>query len=143
MERDVVLPLKPKLYRQFVDDTYRRRKKNEPDELFSKMNSYHPNINITIEINWSKFLDTKIVRNKNEIKWFRHHKDNKLPFHWKSALPRNYEKNVIVGDHVMIFIKPKKIFSFHHHYLGSRKKLTFRYHIVKEIKRKWNELFAN
>ena len=29
-------------------------KKKEPDELFSKMNSYHPNINITIEINPSK-----------------------------------------------------------------------------------------
>ena len=42
-----------------------RRKKNEPDELFSKINSYHPNINLTIEIDPSKFLDTKIVRNKN------------------------------------------------------------------------------
>ena len=24
--------------------------------------------------------------------------NNKLPFHWKSAVPRNYKKNVIVGD---------------------------------------------
>ena len=39
MERDIVLPLKPKFYRRFVDGTYRRRKKKEPDELFSKMNS--------------------------------------------------------------------------------------------------------
>ena len=70
MERDIVLPLKSKVYRRFVDDTYRRRKKNEPDELFSKMNSYHPNINLTIEINSSKFLDTKIARNKNEIEMF-------------------------------------------------------------------------
>ena len=31
MERDIVLPLKPKFYRRFVDDTYRRRKKNEPN----------------------------------------------------------------------------------------------------------------
>ena len=62
------------------------------------MNSYHPNINLTIEINPSKFLDTKIARNKNEIKCFTHHKDNKLLFHWKFAVPRNYKKNVIVGD---------------------------------------------
>ena len=41
MERDIVLLLKPKFYRRFVGDTYRRRNKNEPDELFSKMNSYH------------------------------------------------------------------------------------------------------
>ena len=90
MERDIILPLKPKFYCRFVDDTYRRRKKNEPDELFSKMNPYHPNIKLTIEINLSKFLGTKIARNKNEIKCFSHHKDNKLPFHWKSAVPRNY-----------------------------------------------------
>ena len=38
------------------------------------------------------------MRNKNEIKCFSHHKDNKLPFHRKSAVPRNYKKNVIVGD---------------------------------------------
>ena len=94
MERDIVLPLKPRFYRRF----YRRREKNEPDELFSKMNSYNPNINLTIEINLSKFLDTKIVRNKIEIKCFSNHKDNKLPFHWKSDVPRNYNKNVIVGD---------------------------------------------
>ena len=98
MERDIILPLKPKFYRRFVHDTYRRRKKNEPDELFSKMNSYHPNLKPTIEVNPSKFLDTKIARYKKEIKCFSHHKDNKLPLHWKSAVPRNYKKNVIVGD---------------------------------------------
>ena len=70
MERDIALPLKPKFYRQFVANIYRRRKKNKTDELFSKMNSYHPNINLTIEINPSKFLDTKIVQNKNESKYF-------------------------------------------------------------------------
>ena len=61
MERDIVLLLKPKFYRRFVDDNYRRRKKNEPDELFSKINSYHPKVNLTFEINQSKFLDTKIA----------------------------------------------------------------------------------
>ena len=62
------------------------------------MNSYHPNINLTIEINPSKFLDAKVAQNKNEIKCFFLHKDNKLPFHWKSTVPRNYKKDVIVGD---------------------------------------------
>ena len=66
MEKGIILPLKLKFYRRF----YRRRNKNEPDELFSKMNSYHPNIKLTIEINPSKFLDTKIARNKNKIKCF-------------------------------------------------------------------------
>ena len=31
MEKDVVVPLKPKFYKRFVDDIYRRRKRNEPD----------------------------------------------------------------------------------------------------------------
>ena len=67
MERDVVLSLKLKFYRRFVDDTYRRRKKNEPDELFSKMNSYHLNINLTIEIDPSNFLHNKILQNNKNV----------------------------------------------------------------------------
>ena len=38
MEKDVVTPFKPKFYKWFVDDIYRQRKRNEPDELFDKMN---------------------------------------------------------------------------------------------------------
>ena len=101
---DLVLPLKPKFYCLFIDDTYRRRKKNKPEELFSKVNSYHPNMNLTIEINPSKFLDTKIPANKNEIKCFSHHKDNKLPFHWKFAMPGNYKKYVVV-ETLIVLIK--------------------------------------
>ena len=75
MERDIALPLKSKFYRRFVDDTCRKRNKNKTAELFSKMNSYHPNIDLTIDINPSKFLDTKIVGYKNENKCFFHHKE--------------------------------------------------------------------
>ena len=34
IDGDIVQPLNSKFYRQFIDDTYRRRKENEPDELF-------------------------------------------------------------------------------------------------------------
>ena len=50
MEKNVDIPRKPKFYKRFVDGIYRRRKVNAPDELFDKMNSYHPNIKLTIEI---------------------------------------------------------------------------------------------
>ena len=50
MEKDVVIPFKPKFYKRFVDDIYRRGKRNELDELFDKMNTYHRNIKLTIEI---------------------------------------------------------------------------------------------
>ena len=54
MEEDVVTPLKPKFCKRVVDDIYRRRKRNVPDELFDKMNSYHPNIKLIIEMSPKK-----------------------------------------------------------------------------------------
>ena len=62
------------------------------------MNKYRPNKNFTVEVNPSKFLDTKIYRDSNEIKCVAHHKEMELPFHWTSAVPKHYEKNVIIGD---------------------------------------------
>ena len=50
MEEDIVVPLKPHFHKRYVNDTYLRRKKNEPDSLFEKLNSYHPNMKFTIEI---------------------------------------------------------------------------------------------
>ena len=51
MEFDVVKPLKPKLYKRYVDDIYSKRIKNQPDKLFGNLNNYHPNIKLTIEVN--------------------------------------------------------------------------------------------
>ena len=59
MENDVVVPSKPIFYRRFVDDIYSRRKLGD-NILFNRLNSYHPNIKLTIEVNTSKFLDTKL-----------------------------------------------------------------------------------
>ena len=50
----VVIPLRQEFYKRFVDDIYRRRKRNEPDELFDNMNSYHPNIKLIIEVSPKK-----------------------------------------------------------------------------------------
>ena len=44
-----------------INDIYIRRKKDKPDSLFEKLNSYHPNIKLTVEKNPMKFLDTKII----------------------------------------------------------------------------------
>ena len=70
MEKDIVIPLKPKFYKRFVDGIYRRRKRNEPDKLFDKMNSCRANIKLTIERSPIKFLDTKILRTSNQIQCF-------------------------------------------------------------------------
>ena len=97
-EKDVVISLKPKFYCRYVDDTYNIRSKNQLDEVFERMNKYHPNKNLTVEVNASNFLDTKNYRDNNEIKYFAYHKKMKLPFHWTSAIPKHYKKNVIIGD---------------------------------------------
>ena len=89
MEMDIVLSLKAKFYHRFVDDTYRRKKKNQSDELSSKLNSYHQDINLTIGINPSQVLDTKTALKKKEITCFFSHNDEKLLHHWKSAVTRN------------------------------------------------------
>ena len=98
MEKDVVIPLRQKFYFRYVRNTCNRRNKKQPDKLFEMMNKYHPNINITVEVNSSKFLDTKIYRDKNEIKSVAYHQEMKLPLHWTSAVPKHYKMNVIIGD---------------------------------------------
>ena len=56
------------LYKHFVDDIINRRKKIASDSLLTSLISYHPNINFTVEVNPSKFLDSniKIVNGKVE-----------------------------------------------------------------------------
>ena len=55
MEFDVVKPLKQILSKRYVDDIYSKQIKNQPDKLFEKLNKYHPNIKLIIEVNPSKF----------------------------------------------------------------------------------------
>ena len=55
MEFDVVKPLKPRLSKRYVNDIYSKRIKNQPDKLFEKLNNYHSNIKLIIEVNPSKF----------------------------------------------------------------------------------------
>ena len=50
MEFDVAKPLKPKLYKRYVDDICSKQIKNQPDKLFEKLNNYHPNIKLTTEV---------------------------------------------------------------------------------------------
>ena len=61
MEFDIVKPLKPKPYKPYVDYIFSKQINNQPDKLFEKLNSYHPNIKLTIEVNPSKSVDAKIM----------------------------------------------------------------------------------
>ena len=87
-EREVVNPSKPKLYK--------RRNKNQPDHLFQKLNSNHPNMKYTVEVNPEIFLDTQIVYSNDVIKTEVKHNERKLPVHWSSKVPKRYTRNTII-----------------------------------------------
>ena len=60
MEDDIVEKYQPTFYKRYVDDIINRRKKNQVDLLFNDLNNYHPNINLTLELNPKRFLDTNL-----------------------------------------------------------------------------------
>ena len=100
MEKERAVPLKPRFYRRYVDDTITKRKKNtDIDELFQIMNSHHLNIKLTVETNPTKFLDTAFSKNRDgsvTTKFFR--KTGKLPTFWNSQILKRYKRNNIRGD---------------------------------------------
>ena len=67
VERAVVIPRNPPLYRRYVDDTHIRRKKGIEDELFNALNSYHRNLRYTQEENPDHFLDTAYEHKNGEM----------------------------------------------------------------------------
>ena len=77
MENDVVIPSKPIFYCRFVDGIYSRQKLGD-NVLLDRLNSY-PNIKLTIEVNPSRFLDTKLT-NINGTYEFSVYEKNKTPF---------------------------------------------------------------
>ena len=98
VERAVVIPRNPLLYRRYVDDTHNRRKKGIQDELFGALNSYHRNLRYTIEENPDHFLDTAYEHKNGETVTSVHVKPGKLPVFWSSKVPKRYKRNAINGE---------------------------------------------
>ena len=99
LEKERVMPLKPKFYKRCVDDIITKRKKNTDIELFQNMNSHHLNIRLTVETNPTRFLDTAFSKNLDgsvTTKVFR--KPGELPTFWNSQIPKRYKRNNIRGD---------------------------------------------
>ena len=81
-----------------MDDTINRRNKNEPDDLFQKLNNNDPNMKYTVEVKPEIFLDTKIIYSNDVITTEVKRNDRKLPVHWSSKVPKLYKKNAIISD---------------------------------------------
>ena len=85
-------------YKRYVDDILNKRKKNEPDQLLEKLQSFHPKIKFTVEVSPEKFLDTSMVFSDGLCETKVYRKPNKVPLHWLSKTPIRYKRNAIIGD---------------------------------------------
>ena len=97
MENDVVIPSKSIFYRRFVDDIYSRRKLGN-NVLFDRLNGYHPNNKLAIEVNPSQFLDTKLTNINGIYEFNVYWKNTKLLSPLTSKTPKRYKRNTINGD---------------------------------------------
>ena len=97
LEKEVVYPENPILYKRYVDDVFNRKKKDADDTLLPKLNAYHPKIRFTVEKNLNKFLDTKLHlengNNKTSV-----NRNKKMPMHWSSKVPKKIKRNIITND---------------------------------------------
>ena len=66
--------------------------------LFEDLNSYHQNIKSTVEVNQSKFLDTKLIREKVSILTQVFIKPDKFSVRWSYKIPIRYKRNVVIGE---------------------------------------------
>ena len=98
IEEDVVARSKPLFSKRYVEDTYVRKKRNQTDELYNALNSYHQNIKLTLELDPTKFFDTEIIRSNGKITTQEYNKMKKLPVHWTSKISLRYKCNAIVGE---------------------------------------------
>ena len=94
MENDVVRSSKTIFYCRFVDDIYNRLKVGD-NVLFDQLNSYYPNIYLTLEVNPRH----KLANIHGTYKFNSYGKNAKLPSTWISKTPKRYKRNTINGDH--------------------------------------------
>ena len=83
VENDVVTPSKPIFYCRFVDGIYSRR----------KLRYKHSNIRLSIEVNPSTFLDTKLTNISGVYKLNVFRKNTKLTSPWTSKTSKRYKQN--------------------------------------------------
>ena len=98
MEYDIIEKYQPTFYKRYVEDIVNRRKKNQVYLLFHDVSNYHPNINLTLELNLKRFSDTNLEFENAILIPSVHRKETKLPTPWNSEIRKKYERNVAIGD---------------------------------------------
>ena len=98
METGVVRPLKPLFYSEYVWTIFIRCRNDYFDEVFQALDIYHENIDLTIELSPSKFLDTELINVEGKYITKVHRKKSKLTIRWSSKIPKQYKRNTITTD---------------------------------------------
>ena len=99
MENYAVISSKHIFYRRFVDDIYSRRKLGD-NVLFDQLDSYHPNIKLTIEVNPSTFLETKLTNLNRTYKFKVYCTNTKLSSSWIFQTPKHYKRNANFDEEI-------------------------------------------
>ena len=79
-----------------MNDIINRRNENQPDYLFQKLNSNHPNMKYTVEEKSEISLETKIVSSNGVITTEVKRNERQSPVDWSSNVPKWYKRNVII-----------------------------------------------
>ena len=87
-------------WKRFVDDTIGYVKNGSVDIILSKLNSFHPNIQFTYEIqeeNKLPFLDVLLIRNGSfiEAKVYRRPTNNDIYLNWNSFAPDTWQRSTL------------------------------------------------
>ena len=95
--KGIVTPRNLPFYDRYVDDCFTKRKTDAPYQLLESLNSYHPNIQFTVEKEPTRFLDTAFTVKEGKFSTSFYKKPGKQQVHWKSAIPKKWKKNTITG----------------------------------------------
>ena len=87
-------------WKSFVNDTIGYVKNGSVDIILSKLNSFHPNIQFTYEIQEEHklpFLDVLLIRNGNfiEAKVYRRPTNNDIYLNWNSFAPDTWQRSTL------------------------------------------------
>ena len=109
-----------KLKRRYVDDIICTTKRNATMSKLDELNSLHPNLKFTVEIEKDgrlPFLDMAISRddqNRIHADWYRKDTDTGLLLNYHAIAPKKYKRTVVTGMVHRIYNATSSWSRFHH-----------------------------
>ena len=91
------------IWKRYVDDTFSMVKKGKRNEIISILNSFHPNIKFTHEIEKEEqiaFLDVLLKREEDgtlQTSVYRKPTSNSIYIHWESYAPKQWKIGTLSG----------------------------------------------